>query len=368
MANKGVLILAVVLLLLLAHISLSYSLKLTIYPSCSGRSESCLTLNSLSSHMAPVISLIFAPGIHRYTSSSNLAFRNARFIEFKALSSNAKTTVMCRSPYWSRICIQIRNSKNISVTGLTFSDCYLYISGSRNIVISTSKFINNHYSVLNVHYSHNITVDRCTFLNNSDSTYRSIIQFSQSSAIKYTRNNFTYNTISSNGGVTFVHSKGFVGCCNFHYNYVSSYEYGIIALQSSSLITVTNSTFDDKSVLSSSSILTLKSAGDSLVIVSSSFTVGTNNRYNRLLYLGDSGASATIIASKFVGAYSTSRYQWYHSPIYSMSRDIAVYCTTFINMTLPLQYFKNRAGLCEQYRGPDAETCENSQCQSKYYK
>ena len=359
---KGVLILAVVLLLLLAHISVSSSVKLTIYPSCSGRSRHCLTLNRLTSHAAPAISLIFAPGVHRYALSSNLVFQNARFIEFKALSSTAETTIKCGS-HQSRRSIRIHNSKNISVTGLAFSDCYLYVWGSRNIIISTSKFINNRYRVLYVYYSHNITVDKSIFFNNSDTTYTTMIQFSQSSDIKFTRNNFTYNTISSKyGGVKFVQSKGFVGCCNFRYNEVSSTEHGLIALQSSSLITVTNSTFDDNSVSSySSGITTLASPGDNLVIVSSSFTTGTNNRYNRIVFLRNSATSATIIASKFVGNRNS-----YRLPIYTVSRDVAIYCSTFVNMTLPLQYFKNKAGLCEQYRGPDAETCENSQCHCKH--
>ena len=361
---KLVLIPAVALLLLLAQVTVSSSVEITIYPSCSGRRQPCSTISSLRS-TTMVLTLHFAPGIHNYTSSSALRFPLARQLELKALSSTANATVACtrsKGPNWPNIYISF--GSNVTIAGLTFSGCNIQFVRVNNTVIRNSTFINARNVAFKFSYSHDITVDKCTISYNSGSTYRGVIEFGYSSGIACTRNNFTHNSAPSYGGIAaFSQSSGFVGCCNFRHNKANYYG-GIITTKSSTLLTVTNSTFKNNSVSLYGGIIHLDSAEDNLVLVSSNFEQSTTSYYGGVIKIDDAKATATIIASRFVGSGSSYR-RYRNALIYSNSELVTAFCSEFINITLPQKYNKSRDGLCEQYQGPGTETCGNSQCQCK---
>ena len=341
---------------------MSSSVEITIYPSCSGRRQPCSTISNLTS-TATVLTFHFAPGIHRYTSSLTLRFRHARQLEFKALSSTANTTVACTTRS-NRPNIYISSSSNITIAELTFSGCNIRFRRVNNTVIRSSTFINGRNGAFEFSYSHDITVDQCTFSYNSNSDYGGVIEFEHSSGIACTRNNLTHNSASHYGGIAaFSQSSGFVGCCNFHHN-KAGYFGGIITTKSSTSLTVTNSTFKNNWVSPYGGIIHLDSAEDNLVLVSSNFEQSTTSYYGGVIKIDDAKASVTIIASRFGG--SGSSYRRYLNPlIYSKSELVTAFCSEYISTTLPQKYNKSRDGLCEQYQGPGTETCGNSQCQCK---
>jgi len=272
-------------------------------------------------------------------------------LQLKAKSNSTQTIILCESRRYS-LNIKISSSDDVKISGLTFSGCQVEFTGVNNTFIRESNF---EIGALRFTSSINVTIDKCRFSNNSKTS----LVLKSTSGVHCTRSTFSNNTASI---ISVYRSVGFIGCSNFYNNSAFS---DLILMNYRSTLSVSNCTFDNNTVSHSVvSILRLVSSGDNLVVTNSTFSRSNVHFFSRAVIKVDHPeASVTVIATNFIGNGGRNSI----APIRSDSSDVAIYCSSFINLPLPIKYMRQRnISYCQQ--NTTSMTCRTSGCKREYDK
>ena len=278
-------------------------------------------------------------------------------MELKAKSNSNKTTVLCQRRIFGPN-IEISLSSDVKISGLTFSGCLIEFTGVNNTLIHKSSFVGGRNGGLKFTNSLNLTIEKCLFKNNSQTS----LLLKSTSGVHCTRSSFSDNRGSI---VSLDHSSGFIGCSNFYNN---SLYLDLIFLRERSTLSISNCTFDNNSVSASfAAILRLDSSGDNAVIVNSTFTRSSVHSFIRaLINVKHPEASATVIATKFVGNSGSGRHHRSIASIRSVSSDVAVFCSEFSNFPLPIKYIRrHNISYCQQNYTDTSVACGTFGCKCK---
>ena len=350
---KSYITLLAVLMLCVIKARISSSSEFTISPTCF--SQSCYTINTIRPTTTN-ITLNFLAGVHKI--SSVVSIQRKKYVEFRVNSGQATIACMPRR-YGANI--RISDVSKIQISGLTFSGCNIEFIRTNDTAIDESNFIDGANGAFEFSNSYNVTIDKSSFNNNSDSAFGGVLEFSNTKGVEITRSNFYNNHVSSFAGViTFSTSSGFIGCTTFHSSSADSFG-AIVNLESGSGLYVSNSSFKNNSASSFGGIINLDSSNDNVVVINSVFTDSSVGYRDGVINVDAGKASATIIASKFIN--TTSIYSSFGHSVYSYnSKSVIVDCSDFVNSIILTQFLQNNTGLCEGHDLEDSATCEDMTC------
>ena len=337
----------VMTLLLILRGRISTSMEIMIYSTCINQSSPCPTISNLTVPTTPNVTLVFSPGVHYI--SSRIFFQRKSFWEFKASSGQA--TLYCNTRQSGFNIVVLVNSK-FKISDLTFACCKIQFFETNLTSIVNTQFIGGE---LQFFRNYIVSIDRSLFNRNSFCT-GTITGFYETKGVSISRSNFTNNYApwSSSGILIIDASNAFIGCCNFIRNSVGRNN-GIVLLKGGSSLYFANSTMSYNSISAFSGVISLTSVNDNVVVVSSVFDNSIRVHAGEVIELGSALASATILASKFLGNRGDS-------VIYSLSNDVTIDCSEFPVSTIPTGFVRHNRDLCKLHKRSSLATCLNTSC------
>ena len=248
---------------------------------CPGASkgEPCFTLQQfIANHTAfsANTTLKFYPGNHLMDSQLSISYVNSF-----AMWAIKTATIFCRQPY-GRYLFRFLEVNTVQISGITFNGCRLYLKNSgtgsvttiikssfinktkccstgggvlaisssgqaSSVLIKQCLFSNNTEGIGVIHdFSHNLTVDQCTFKNNYDSYSEGGAIYKDGEYVSILNSHFSHNKDIKGGGAVFIiagQATATIANCYFSDNVAGAFGGAVMALASP--VVVTNCYFTD---------------------------------------------------------------------------------------------------------------------------
>ena len=320
----------------------------TFSPKCGRQQSPCATLSDFAFPSSGNILMNFLPGVHSLPAETTVRNRDM----FVIMGTSKQTFIDCNAASRFRAHLQLEGITRIRIENVTFRGCNFEIRTSNNTFIYRSVFLNSEYGALEFFNSFNVSIDRSSFKNNSESSFDGVLQFERCNGIEITRCNFTNNDGS-----------------NFHNNSASSFGGVIKADNGGNFLFITNSTFTNNNVGAFGGIINIDSSGDFTVIISCVFSFNNAGSFGSDVRV-DGATHATVLASSF----SHNRAGGFGGSIKTDSRNsrATVDCTQFFNNSRNFDVEPNTLSLfnstlcAETYALGEEGTClDNDDCEGK---